>query len=200
MRLVGLTGGIATGKSTVAAMLASHGAAIVDADALAREVVEPGEPAFGEIVATFGPAVVDASGRLDRPRLAAIVFSDPELRARLDAITHPRIADLMSERIDAALARGAALVVADVPLLFENHREAMFEGTLLVYAPQSEQARRLQERDGLDAAAIRSRLDAQMPIEVKRHLATWVIDNSGSKAATSAAVRAWWSAVTGAVA
>lgn len=199
MRLVGLTGGIATGKSTVAAMLAARGAVVVDADVLAREVVEPGEPALADIVDAFGPAAVGPDGRLDRARVASLVFADAGLRRRLDAITHPRITTLMLERIAAALDGGAPLVVADIPLLFENGRESMFEGTLLAYASEDEQLRRLRARDGLDDADARARLASQMPIEEKRARATWVIDNSGDVDATEAQVEAWWSAVVDAV-
>jgi len=192
MRLIGLTGGIATGKSTVARMLAAHGATIIDADQLAREVVEPGQPALAEIINRFGPAVIAADGALDRAALGTIVFADAGARRDLERITHPRIGALTQERIAAALARDADLVVVGVPLLFENDRADMFEGVLLTYAPEDVQVQRLMQRDGLDAVAARRRLDAQMPIEDKRARATWIIDNGGAIEATQQQVDRWW--------
>ena len=192
MRLIGLTGGIATGKSTVARMLAARGATVIDADELAREAVRPGEPAFDLVVERFGPDVVQADGALDRARLGEIVFDDAAARRDLERITHARIIELMQERIAAALAGEAPLVVVDVPLLFENAREGSFEGVLLVYAPSDVQIRRLRDRNGLDEEAARLRLAAQLPIDEKRGRATWIIDNSGDPDATRRAVDAWW--------
>lgn len=192
MRVIGLTGGIATGKSTVAAMLAGHGAVLVDADLLAREVLAAGQPGLEEVQARFGPDIIDDDGALDRARLAAIVFADPGARADLEAITHPRISALMQERIRAALASQAPLAVADIPLLFERGRDATFPETLLVYAPRQVQLQRLRERHGWDETAARQRLEAQIPIDDKRARATWVIDNGGSLAATAAQVESWW--------
>jgi len=197
-RVVGLTGGVASGKSTVAAMLAQRGAAVVDADRLAREVVSPGSDGLAEVVAEFGPAVLDGRGELDRGALAAIVFADERRRRRLEAITHPRIRALLAQRIAQALAEQPPLVVADVPLLFESGLERDVDGVLLVYAPADVQVARLQARDRLDARAAGRRLRAQMPIEEKRRRATWVIDNAGTVEATAAAVDAWWHAVAGA--
>lgn len=196
-RLIGLTGGIATGKSTVARLLARRGAAVVDADLLAREVVAPGSEGLAEIAATFGSSVLAADGSLDRTALGSVVFADPESRRRLEAITHPRIRTLMAERMVAALASGAALVVADVPLLYETGRPEDFEGVLVVYADAATQRRRLGERDGLDATEIERRLAAQMPIDEKRDRATWWIDNSGDELATSDQVDAWWRMTVG---
>jgi dephospho-CoA kinase len=192
MRLIGLTGGIATGKSTVAGMLAARGADVVDADALAREVLLPGAPAFEAVVARFGAAVLGQAGAIDRAALGAIVFADPALRVELERITHPRINALMQERIAAALASTAPLVVADIALLFERERDSAFEGTMLVYAPVATQLQRLRDRDGLDGLDARRRLDAQLPIDDKRGRATWVIDNTGSRESTAAQVDSWW--------
>ena len=153
MRLIGVTGGIATGKSTVDRMLEAHGAVVIDADELAREVVLAGEPALDEVAARFGREVILPDGALDRTRLGEVVFADPDARRDLERITHPRILDLMQERVAAALAGPAPLVAVDVPLLFENAREGMFEGVLLVYAPPDVQLRRLRERNGLDEPA-----------------------------------------------
>jgi dephospho-CoA kinase len=192
MRLIGLTGGIATGKSTVARLLAGRGAAVVDADLLAREVVLPGSPALGEIAAAFGPAVLTSAGELDRAALGALVFADASQRRRLEAITHPRIGALMGERIAAALGSAAPLVVADIPLLFEGGRGELVEGVLLVDAPEEVQLSRLMLRDGIDEAAARARIAAQMPLAEKRRRATWVIDNAGSPESTAGQVEAWW--------
>jgi dephospho-CoA kinase len=192
MRVIGLTGGIASGKSTVAAMLASHGAAVVDADQLAREVVLPGQPALADIVARFGDGVIAPDGALDRTALGSIVFADEEARRDLERITHPRIGALTQQRIAEAIAADAPLIVVDIPLLFENNRQESFEGVLLAYAPESVQLARMMTRDGLDEAAARQRLAAQMPIEEKRQRATWIIDNSGSLDATREQLDRWW--------
>ena len=195
MRLIGVTGGIATGKSTVDRMLEAHGATVIDADELAREVVSRGEPALEEVAARFGPDVMQPDGSLDRELLGRIVFADPQARRDLDRITHPRIAELTRDRIAAALAGPAPLVAVDIPLLFENAREAMFEGVLLVYAPRDVQIRRLRERNGLDEAAALQRIAAQLPIDEKRDRATWVIDNAHGLDATARAVDEWWDTV-----
>ncbi len=192
VRLIGLTGGIATGKSTVAALLAARGAAVIDADVLAREVLVPGTPGFAEVVETFGDGVLGESGAVDRAALGSMVFADPQLRAALERITHPRINALMQERILEALKTDVPLVVADIPLLFERRREDAFEGTLLVYAPAAIQLQRIRERDGLDDIEAQRRLVAQLPIEEKRARATWVIDNSGSRDATGTHLEEWW--------
>jgi dephospho-CoA kinase len=193
VRIIGLTGGIATGKSTVAAMLADRGAAVVDADRIAREVVEPGTAGLEAVAGAFGPEVITASGELDRVRLAGIVFADPESRRRLEALTHPLILARIADRVTGLALSGPPLVAVDVPLLFEGGRQADFPGgVLLVYAAPAIQLRRLSERDGLGDEAIRQRLAAQLPIEQKRGLATWVIDNGGSRADSEAAVNLWW--------
>lgn len=195
MHLIGLTGGIATGKSTVAAELGGHGATVIDADVLAREVVEPGQPALEEIAARFGREVITDDGRVDRARLGSIVFADPEARRDLERITHPRVRDLMQQRIAAALAADADLIVAEVPLLFETKSEALYEGVMLAYAPPGVQLERLMARDGIDEASARLRLSAQIPIDDKRTRATWVIDNSGSVDETREQVTQWWDAL-----
>jgi dephospho-CoA kinase len=195
MRLIGVTGGIATGKSTVDRLLADRGACVIDADELAREAVRPGEHSLEEIAARFGREVLLPDGSLDRGRLGALVFADSAARRDLERITHPRIAELMRERIAAALAGPAPLVAVDIPLLFESSRDAMFEGVLLVYAPAEVQIRRLLDRNGLDEAAALQRLAAQLPIDEKRERATWIIDNSNGLDATSRAIDAWWESV-----
>ena len=192
MRLIGVTGGIATGKSTVDRMLEAHGAVVIDADELAREVVRPGEPALEAVAARFGHDLILPDGSLDRVRLGAIVFADPDARRDLERITHPAIAELMRDRITVALQGDAPLVAVDIPLLYENARESMFEGVLLVYAPPEVQIRRLRDRNGLDETAALQRLAAQLPIDEKRARATWVIDNGSGVDATADAVARWW--------
>jgi dephospho-CoA kinase len=192
--VIGLTGGIATGKSAVAAMLARRGARVVDADLVAREVVEPGTPGLTAVVERFGEAVRRPDGGLDRERLGGIVFADAERRRELEGITHPLIRARMAERVAEALAAAPPLVVVDVPLLFEGQRQNEYAGVLLVYADPETQLRRLRGRDQLSDAAARQRLAAQMDIDAKRALATWVIDNSGDIEATQAAVANWWAA------
>ena len=192
MRLIGLTGGIATGKSTVAAMLSRRGARVVDADALAHEVVEPGKPALQSVVERFGDGVLLHDGSLDRARLAALVFADDAARKDLERITHPRIAELMQQRIATAFAHDAPAVILDIPLLFEGRREDTVEGVLVVWAPVAVQLQRLHERDGFDEVAARQRLAAQMPIDEKRQRGTWIIDNSGTIDETQRQVDAWW--------
>lgn len=194
MEVIGLTGGIGTGKSTVAAILKDLGAAIVDADEAARAVVEPGTPGLAEIVEEFG-AEIAPEGRLDRRRLAAIVFNHPAALARLNAITHPRVREWMAERSLIAFEEGAEVVIQDVPLLFENGLEALFRGVILVYAPVQEQVSRLLAR-GMREDDARARIAAQMPIEEKRRRATWVIDNSGPLERTRPQVERLWTEIT----
>jgi dephospho-CoA kinase len=184
--VIGLTGGIASGKSAVAAMLRERGAAVVDADELARAVVEPGQPALDEIRATFGAGVLDATGRLDRKAMADRVFADPAARAALNAITHPRIAIRSQEEIARWAERGARVVFYEAALLVENKATTWLDALIVVSAPAAVQRARLMARDGLDADAAQARLDAQLPLSEKVKVATWVIDNGGDLAVTRA--------------
>lgn len=178
---IGLTGGIATGKSTVSRMLVERGAALVDADQIAREIVEPGQPALQAIVEHFGPGVLREDGTLNRKKLGEIVFNDPAERKVLEAITHPVIRARMRERMAALEAeRPDRLVVVDVPLLFESGLESYFERVVVVYVPREVQRQRLMARDKLSEAEAERRLAAQMDIEEKRRRADFVIDNSGT--------------------
>lgn len=183
MRL-GLTGGIACGKSTVLAMFAKRGIPTVDADVLARRVVEPGEPAWREIVERFGADLLLPDGRIDRKRLGALVFSDEAARRDLNRIVHPRVRAAMWREVEEIERRGAKLVVCDVPLLFESGLEDRFDAVMVVYVPPEEQLRRLMARNGLTREEALARIRAQMPIEEKRRRADYVIDNSGSLADT----------------
>ncbi len=187
LRLIGLTGSIGTGKSTVSGMLRELGATIVDADEGARAVVEPGTPGLRAVVEEFGPEVLAPDGALDRAALAEIVFKDPQLRARLNAITHPLVREWMATRTAAA----SGVVVHDVPLLFENGLHTAYERTVLVYAPDAVALERLRAK-GMSEEQARARIGAQMPIEEKRALADVVIDNSDGLPETQRQVRELW--------
>lgn len=191
MRLLGLTGGIATGKSTVSSMLADLGAPIIDADLVAREVVEPGQPALEEIAARF-PGTVSADGVLDRKALGERIFNRPEERSALNAITHPRIQAKVLERSIALAAAGTPLAIYDAALLIENDLHQALEGVILVVTDLDTQRRRLMERNGLTAAEADARIGAQLPLDQKKKVATWIIDNSGTREATRAQVEALW--------
>ncbi|MDG0808236.1 dephospho-CoA kinase [Cohnella rhizosphaerae] len=190
---IGLTGGIATGKSTVARMLVARGAALVDADRIAREIVEPGQAALVRIAERFGDRVIQADGSLDRRMLGTIVFADAEERKALEAITHPAIRELMRERVAALEAeRPDRLVVADIPLLYESGLQHVYEGVMVAYVPREVQRTRLIGRDGLSPEEADKRIGAQMDIEEKRRLADYVIDNSGTVAETEAQLDRFW--------
>ncbi len=193
MRLVGLTGGIGSGKSTVARLLAEHGAIVVDTDQVAREVVEPGEPALDAIAERFGPGVIDDEGGLDRPAMAAIVFGDDAARRDLEGITHPRIGERVAERIAQARADEEAdgrerLVVVDHPLLVESGAAAGYETVIVVEAPLEVRVQRLVEARGMDEADARARMKAQADDATRRAAATHVVDNSGDLDALEAQV------------
>jgi dephospho-CoA kinase len=190
---IGLTGGIACGKSTVASMLVRRGANLIDADLLAREAVLPGTPALKQIAERFGASVIREDGTLDRKALGQIVFRDEAARKDLEAITHPPIRAMLRERMEAfEREMPDKPVVADIPLLFESKLQHLFDETLLVYIPAELQKRRLMERDGLTAEQAELRIAAQMPIEEKRKLADTVIDNSGSLEETERQVDRYW--------
>jgi dephospho-CoA kinase len=191
-RVIGLTGGIASGKSTVAQLLAEKGAWIVDADHLARVVVGVSSPALAEISQSFGPGVIAEDGSLDRPQLGRLVFADAEARKRLNGIVHPRVLELSRQEIRQAQESGAQLVVYDVPLLYETARSGEFDGTLIVWVDPLTQLLRLRQRTGLTEDEGRQRIASQMPLNRKRELATWVVDNSGSREATQAQVESLW--------
>jgi dephospho-CoA kinase len=189
--LVGLTGGIASGKSTVSRQLAELGCHVIDADVLAREVVAPGGPALAAIVEAFGREVLQADGSLDRARVAALVFADAAKRKRLEAITHPAIAGRRQAALDELTARGFdGIVVQDAALLIEVGGHASVDRLVVVYAEPAVQRERLMRRDGLDAAEAERRIASQMPLAEKAALAHYVIDNSDSPEETAAQVRA----------
>jgi dephospho-CoA kinase len=179
VKLIGLTGGIASGKTTVAKMLARLGAAVVDADGLAREVVEPERDAWKEIVATFGANVLQADRTLDRQKLRSIIFNDSAARKKLESIIHPRVRALAEERIAQHAASGYGVVVYEVPLLFEGNLHDWLRPVVLVACSAEVQRQRLQQRDRLTPEAARKHIGAQMSLEEKRRLADYVIENDG---------------------
>jgi dephospho-CoA kinase len=191
-RVIGLTGGIASGKSTVARMLADLGATIIDADQVAREVVRPGQPALAAIVEAFGAEVLEPAGALDRKRLAARVFADPAARRELERITHPRISEATARRVAELEARGVPVVVYEASLLVEGGVHRGLAGLIVVAAPEAVQLRRLQERDGLSPAEAARRLAAQAPLRDKVAVADYVIDGGATLQETRAQVEAAW--------
>ncbi|MGI8694980.1 MAG: dephospho-CoA kinase [Geodermatophilaceae bacterium] len=175
--IVGLTGGIGAGKSAVAARLAEHGAVIVDADVLAREVLGAGRFGLAAVVAEFGSGVLTEAGDLDRPRLGALVFSDAEARLRLNAIVHPLVSRRSADI--AAAAPAGAIVVHDVPLLVENGMGPAYDVVVVVLAPEDVRIQRLRETRGMSAEQARARMAAQASDEQRRVVADVVLDNSG---------------------
>ena len=193
MQLIAVTGGIASGKSAVAARLAEHGAVVVDADRIAREVVEPGMPALARIAAEFGPEYLTADGELDRARLGARIFADPVQRHMLNAITHPAIAERSHELFAAAGAADPdAIVVYDVPLLADTERSAEFDLVVAVVADPAERVRRMVELRGMDREDAERRIASQASDADRVAIADVVIDANGSLEATNAQADALW--------
>lgn len=190
---LGLTGGIACGKSTVSAMLAERGAKIVDADQTAREVVLPGEAALEAIVAVFGQAVLNEDGTMNRSALGSIVFSDPQRLTQLEAILHPAIRTRMWGQINAYEQEDPSqLIVADIPLLYETGQASLYDDIMVVYVPRQIQIERLMSRNSITAEQAEQRIALQMDIEEKRKLANYVIDNSGTLEQTVLQVERFW--------
>jgi dephospho-CoA kinase len=188
VRVFGLTGNIGAGKSTVARLLAARGIPVIDADRLAREVVQPGQPALAEIAARFGGKVLNPDGTLDRKALAAVVFNDPAERAALNAIVHPRIAEATAARLAELAQGGHRTAVYEAALIVENGLDRGMDGLVVVTAPEDVQLARLLERDKMSEAEARARLAAQLPAAVKLERATFVIENHGSLADLEAQV------------
>ncbi len=195
MKIVGLTGGIGAGKSTVARMLAAHGAVIVDSDEIAREVVAPGTPGLAEIVDAFGAGVLQQDGSLDRPGLGRIVFNDDAALRRLEQITHPRIQAESARLIAAAEAAGAPVLVHDIPLMVESGAQATFETVIVVEAPDDVRLERLAGR-GLPRDQALERMKAQATNEQRREAATYLIVNAGSTDELRARVDEVWAELT----
>lgn len=195
---IGLTGGIGSGKSTVARMLVECGAVLIDADAISRQLMQPGQEVLAETVRVFGPGILVPHGELDRAALAALVFSDPESREKLNAIVHPAV------RAEAARQRQAAVrevgestvIVEDIPLLAETGQAADFDGVIVVETELQERLRRLVQVRGMSEADARARIKAQASGDQRRAIATWVIDNSGSEERTAVQVREVFANIT----
>src|SRR5438309_2540624 len=180
MKVVGLTGGIGTGKSTVSRLLRERGVTVIDADEATRAVQARGTEGLRRLVEEFEPSVLTAEGDLDRARLAAVAFAEPEARERLNSIVHPLVREWMADRQLEAEAREDPYVVLDIPLLYETRGAAGVDDVILVYAPEELAIRRLVELRGMSEEQARARISAQMPIEDKRRLARHVIENTGT--------------------
>jgi dephospho-CoA kinase len=197
MIVIGLTGNIGSGKSTVAHRLESLGAKIIDADQVAREVVHPGTPGLQEIISIFGPGVLDSTGQLDRKNMASIVFADPRARVKLNEITHPKIKAEINRKIaeykkEAKKDSRASVLVIDAPLLIEVGLDHTADEVWVVKVDRNKQLERLAKRDGLTPEEVLSRIAAQLPQEEKIKLASRVIDNSGGKNETIKQVDRHW--------
>lgn len=192
MRIIGLTGGIASGKSTVSSWFESRGCPVIDADKIARDVVLPGKPALQEIIEYFGSSIVDKNQLLHRKALGNIVFQNSQALGVLNGIMHPRIALETDVQLDRLRSEGHESVVHDVPLLFENGLQSRVDIVLLVYVDEATQLRRLMIRDGSSEESALLRVRAQMPLDSKRTLADVVIDNQGSRRDTYLQLEKFW--------
>ncbi len=202
--MIGLSGGIGSGKSTVARMFVALGATVIDADAIVHELQARGQPLLLEIAAAFGDEVIDAEGALDRAALGDIVFRDETARKRLNDLVHPKVGAEFARRVQAAVAAGVSVLVLDIPLLFEGRRAGTgasaampFDATVLVYASEQTQIARQMERDGCDREEALRRIRAQMPLAEKRALADHVIENDGLLSETERQVRALFATFEG---
>ena len=190
MRVFGLTGGIGSGKSTVARLFRKEGIPVVDADRISREVTLPGKPAHAAIVRSFGTGILLPDGRIDRKKLGAIVFADPGKRAELEAITHPRIMEGIREAVSALAATGHAIAIVEATLIHEKGRQGLFEAVIGVGCDREMQVERLMRRDGIPQQEALRIVSSQMDSEEKARASDYVIDNIGDLATTRARVRA----------
>lgn len=191
--IMGLTGGIASGKSTVSALFVAKGAALVDADVIAREVMLPGHPVLAAAVQAFGETILQPDGTLDRARLGEMVFRDPEALQTLNNLTHPAIRTEIKDRMYALDQEDPQrLVIVDIPLLYESQLDNLFDQIIVVYVPRRVQLARLMTRSGMTLEQAENRLKSQMDIELKRRKADYVIDNSGDPGATERQVAGLW--------
>ncbi len=202
-KVVALSGGIGSGKSTVLSLLAKLGATPIDADAIVHELQAAGTPMLAAMAEEFGEHIIKADGSLDREAVSAIVFRDPEARARLGLIVHPPVIAEMMRRADEGRKSGAPLVVLDIPLLFEGAKRGTgaavatrYDATILAWVPVEVQIERTIQRDGCDRGEAERRINAQLPIDEKRAMATHTIDNSGSRENTAAQVVALYEKLT----
>lgn len=198
MLLVGLTGNVGAGKSTVAQLLSERGATIIDADVLARRAVELGTLAYDKIVHRWGPAVVAPDGHLDRAALRRVVFGDHEQLEELNQIVHPEVERLRSRLVDQARKRGDRVVICDIPLLFERHMTDRFDAIILVDAHRALRLERLVEDRGLRETEAMDMIAAQMPAELKRARADFIIENDGTLTELERRVQDVWAELTGA--
>lgn len=182
--VIGITGGIASGKSTVSNMIADMGFTIVDADIAARAVVESGTSAFREVVTVFGEDILLKDGNINREKLGTIIFHDEEKRVKLNQIVHPAVRKYMNDQKEAAFARGESIVFMDIPLLFESNLTKMVDKTLLVYVDTDTQLQRLMNRNDLSKNEALARISSQMPLVEKKELADEIINNNGTIAHT----------------
>ena len=197
MRLIGLTGNIASGKSAVSDMLAQRGATIIDADVLARQAVTKGSPALDAIIAKWGAGVLDGEGNLDRAALRHVVFDNQEDLDALNEIVHPDVLRRRAEEIAAARSRGDKVVVSVIPLLFERHLADQFDSIVLVDAPRSERLDRIVRDRGLEETEAMKMIAAQMPSDLKRARADYVIENAGSLDDLEGEVNRVWEEIAG---
>lgn len=181
---LGLTGGIATGKTTISNYLKTKGIPVLDADEYARKVVEPGTPGLTDIVNTFGKQVLQSDGSLNRKLLGQIIFNDMTARQKLNDITHLRIQQMMTDELQKLAKDKTPLVILDIPLLLENHNIAGADAIMVVTVPESIQLNRLMQRNNLNKGEAQRRIDAQMPLSEKEKLADFIVDNSGTIANT----------------
>lgn len=198
MPTIGITGGLATGKSSVASLFREWGAVVISADEIAREVLAPGTPALQEVMERFGPEMLRPDGTLDRARLGALIFADLGARRALEAITHPRILALMKERIQSAVDEHGrnTIIAVEVPLLYEAGMESWFDAVLVVASSEQTQIARLRARDGLSEAEARQRIASQMPLAEKIARADYVIWNEGDPKQLAEEVKAVWRKLT----
>lgn len=195
--ILGLTGGIASGKSTVSALFAQRGAIVIDSDQLAREVVEPGTIGLQRVVERFGQGVLQADGRLDRAALGSIIFHDETARRDLNQIIHPLVREESNKRTQAVLLeRPSAIIIWDIPLLIEENLTRFVEKVIVVYVPAMVQLQRLMERNNLSEAEAQARIAAQLDIEQKKKHADYLIDNSGTLLETERQVEQLWKHLT----
>ncbi len=195
--MIGLTGGIASGKTTVGRMLRDLGAPVVDADLIARQVVEPGTPGYADVVREFGPEVVLPDGQLDRKRLGEIVFADKARRRILEAITHPRIAIAAQAETARHAAAGEPVVIYEAALIVENRIHEALAGLIVVKAHPEQQVERAMKRDGIPEEQARARVASQLPLARKLEVATHIVDNTGTLDETRAQVARLWSELRG---
>jgi len=189
-QIIGITGGIASGKSTVSLYLQELGFTIVDADLASRAVVEPGEEAYHQVVKAFGEDILLTDGNIDRVKLGSIIFNDQEKRLLLNGIVHPAVRNWMRLKTEAALSSGEETVFMDIPLLFESKLTFMVDKTLLIYVDEQVQLQRLMNRNGLSEKEALARINSQMPLADKKALADAVIDNNGDINETKRQVKA----------